>query len=275
MKRFLTCILLLVASQTLANDCGGWNSDWDTTKEFFESASLEVVAACLAVGVDPTVRGRYGYTPLHWGARFNEDPASITLLLDAGAEVMARSSSNLTPLHWAAWFNENPAIITLLVDAGADVNTLDDFGATPLHYAAENNQNPAVTSLLLEIGAKLNAQNKFLYTPLHEAAGTNQNPAVIVVLLEAGADLFALGGFGSTPPTLCGRPQSKTRCHHHLAGCWRRCQPTRRLRQDPLGLCQRPGRTQRYRRLLATAGRWLLAQRCKGETHRVPSGVDC
>ena len=42
-----------------------------------------------------------GYTPLHWAARFSDDPAVITALLDAGANVNAQDSYDKTPWDYA------------------------------------------------------------------------------------------------------------------------------------------------------------------------------
>ena len=40
-----------------------------------------------------------------------------------------------TPLHWAAEYNENPAVIATLLDAGADPKARDLDGKTPWDYA--------------------------------------------------------------------------------------------------------------------------------------------
>ena len=42
---------------------------------------------------------------------------------------------NNTPLHRAAKFNENPAVVQALIDAGADVLESNDGGDTPLDLA--------------------------------------------------------------------------------------------------------------------------------------------
>ena len=198
-------------------DCRQWN-----TKRYFRTASVEGVTACLAAGADPMARTKTKNTPLHFAARYNENPAVIETLLKAGAVLEARDKEKLTPLHRAAWSNENPAVIETLLKAGADarsvkwtplhraamfskdpaeINTLVKAGAnleardkwkyTPLHRAARNNENPAVIETLLKAGAVLEARDKWKLTPLHRAARNNENPAVIETLLKAGADLKA------------------------------------------------------------------------------------
>ena len=53
----------------------------------------------------------------------------------ASADINARDTDGLTPLHFAALFNESPAIITTLLDAGADATAKDSDGKTPFDYA--------------------------------------------------------------------------------------------------------------------------------------------
>ena len=95
--------------------CDGWN-----TEEFFETATVDVVTACLAAGADVAARDDDGFTPLHRAALSSEHPTVIEALLVAGADLEARSDIGRTPLHLAAW-NENPAVIEALLAAGADV----------------------------------------------------------------------------------------------------------------------------------------------------------
>ena len=78
--------LLLAAWPASGAGCDNWN-----TKEFFETATPKAVTGCLQAGADPKARDEaVGGTPLHWAARFNENPAVITALLNAGADPKAR-----------------------------------------------------------------------------------------------------------------------------------------------------------------------------------------
>ncbi|MDE0099248.1 MAG: ankyrin repeat domain-containing protein [Truepera sp.] len=128
----VTWSILVLASQGLAQGCGGWN-----TSLFFPAAKPADVVKCIAKGADVNARGEYGMTPLHFAARFNDDPAIIAALVAAGAELEAELDEGLTPLHLAAGFNDNPAVIEALLDAKADRKAQDEDGNTPWDYAAD------------------------------------------------------------------------------------------------------------------------------------------
>ncbi len=94
-----------------------------------------------------------------WGlAQEGDDNSAIRdLIVDLGARQEA--SQGWTPLHAAAQFSDNPAVITALVAAGAEVDAREDDGDTPLHLAARYNYNSAVTLALLGAGADVTARN--------------------------------------------------------------------------------------------------------------------
>ena len=168
---------------------------------FFATADADIIGRCLEAGADPIspVEGaaRHRGSLLHFASAHARDPAVITDLVEAGADVNARGAWGFTPLHSAAE-NATPAAVQALVQAGANVNAplrsfgrgLDSRGRTPLHIAASN-PNPDVTAALLEAGADVDARaGTWIGTPLHVAA-RNPNPAVASLLLEAGANVNA------------------------------------------------------------------------------------
>ena len=203
-----------------AASCAAWN-----TQEFFETATVEDVTACLAAGADVAARNENDNTPLHWAAQFNENPAVIEALLAAGADLQAPNEDGNSPLY-VAIFNENTAVPETLIEvllAATDVTAWEDGrGRTFLHYvgaygdpaaieallaagadvAATVNEDPAVVQVLLAAGADVAAVAAWYdggITPLHLVARNNADPAVLEVLLAAGADPNARASVGFTP----------------------------------------------------------------------------
>ena len=175
--------LFLPGSIAVAADC-----DF-SSEDFFQTATAQIVEDCIQKGqIVINSQDEDGLTPMHSAAESAREPAVISALLEAGADINGRIKGGYTPLHGAAYNNPTPAVISALLAAGADVNSLDEGGRTSLHWAANNNPAPAVISALLAAGADINSQDEGGFTPLHLAASSNPAPAVISALLEAGAD---------------------------------------------------------------------------------------
>ena len=60
------------------------------------------------------------------------------MLLEAGAKVEARDKTGWAPLHGAARFNDNPAVVVILLDAGADPKAKTGSGRTAFDLIQEN-----------------------------------------------------------------------------------------------------------------------------------------
>ena len=150
---FVLFLLGFFTQAQAAENCNGWG-----TEEYFKTATLEGVTACLDAGVDLNARDDLDTTPLHRAAQHTENVDVIKALLNAGADIEAKDVIERTPLHLATGYNENPDITKALIDAGANLETRDnDWGFTPLHRAAAWNENPDVIKVLLDAGADPNA----------------------------------------------------------------------------------------------------------------------
>lgn len=179
-------------------DCERWGS-----RSFFALAGADVVAGCIAGGADAATARVLG-NAVSW----TRDPAVVSLLLEAGADVRV-SAGLYTPLQQAAQSGTVEVVRTML-EAGADANAWAtgfnvDYGWnwTALHLASQSNPDPEVVAALLEAGADLGAlggagHRAPAYSPLHYA-GANPNPAVAAALLDAGADVNALSPSGRAP----------------------------------------------------------------------------
>ena len=188
-------LLTVLAASALGGQAGPDCEEWNT-KEYFQTATVEDVTACLDAGADPKVRDYDGDTPLNKAAGYNENPAVSEVLLAAGAKLEARASLQNTPLHWAAG-NKNSAVVQVLLAAGAELEVRNEDGFTPLHRAAMN-KNLAVIQALIDAGADLKVRDKWGFTPLHRAARYNENSAVLEILLAAGAELKVRDKWGNT-----------------------------------------------------------------------------
>ncbi len=181
--------------------------DWNTWS-FFNSASVRDVTRCLKAGANPNAKApewkyymREGETPLHVAAMTTTDPAVITALVKAGADVNAKTSldeilrgkivlGRETPLHYAALFNRNPAIITTLVKAGAEVNAVLPVTLfTPLHSVSLFGKRPVNITALLVAGANPNARTKYGRTPF-ELAKKKNNPALLAAFSQEAVAAF-------------------------------------------------------------------------------------
>ncbi len=185
------------AKETLSY-CQKWN-----TKEYFRTATVESVTACLEADAAPMVRNESEETPLHVAAQYSKTPGVIETLLAAGADLKAQDAAGNTPLHAAAR-NENPAVIQALLAAGADPNVQTEHYWAPLHEAARNG-NLEMIQALLSAGADVDLPSRGGPTALSMAVGVG-NVAMIKTLLAAGADPMAFiwgsgagGGESYTP----------------------------------------------------------------------------
>ena len=165
--------------------------------DWAETATVESLSKLLDYdGTIVSAMGPQG-SLLHRLARFNSDPAVITLLLDRGADIQAVDSSGETALFQAA-SGTSPEVVALLVERGIPIDAQSDYQETALFRAASRS-DPAVVAMFLDLGADPSGEEYGAYTALHSAAA-NKNPEVAALLLDRGADITKITNFfGETP----------------------------------------------------------------------------
>ncbi|MGB0525180.1 MAG: CHAT domain-containing protein [Flammeovirgaceae bacterium] len=145
----------------------------------------EVVRWLLAQQVDLNPRDVIQSTPLMIAVRSNKPTVAALLLATKKVDLEAKGVGGNTALHLAVT-SDSSRSITLLLEAGANLETPDTQGRTALHLAADHD-NPEIVQLLIEAKAKVNAKDKSGDTPLMVAAG-NKQTTICKLLLRAGAD---------------------------------------------------------------------------------------
>ena len=138
------------------------------------------------------------------------EPAEISRLVRAGADVHAVGEGGVSALHYACFMGDE-SLAREIVDRGADVSraTTDD-GSTPLMLASVVPGRHQLISWLLERGADPNAQNKYGGTALMGAA-LNGDRLSAELLLRSGADVRLRMDRGETALTLAEKCANKQR----------------------------------------------------------------
>ena len=284
-------------------DCGQWN-----TMQYFQAATVESVTACLAAGADPMARNYSKYTPLHFVATYNKNPAVIEALLEAGADPMARDIYKYTPLYYAAEYNRNPAVTERLIKAGASLSAQNEWGRTSLQEAvvfnAESESKKTTKAHLvvdcrkwntkkffrkatvedvracINAGVNLDARDGgFLSdcskcTPLHRAAMHNENVAVIEALLKAGADPMAWTFWKSTPLHRAARHNENVAVIEALLKAGADLEALNENNHTPLSLANKHNKNPSVRQafLAAGAGRVESQMAAAKAQRKAPSG---
>ena len=165
--------------------------------EAVKNRDAQAVRRLLEQQVDVNTRQPDGATALHWAVHW-DDPASVGLLIGAGAEVNAANDYGVTPLSLACT-NGNAAVVDMLLKAGADPGAASPVtGETALMTAARTGIVEAVQALL-DHGADVNARETLQgQTALMWAAAEGHTEAARI-LAARGADLGARSKAGFTP----------------------------------------------------------------------------
>lgn len=153
------------------------------------------VALLLDRGADPNVKRSTGNSALMYAAETG-NIENMKMLVERGADINFTGFRQETPLFMAIFHNDFEAAKYLL-EQGADPNVKDSFGVTPLIYAAASNQYQSA-DLLLFYDADEEVRDSYGNDPLI-AAVTFENIETADVLLQNGLDPDVRDNKGNTP----------------------------------------------------------------------------
>ena len=147
------------------------------------SGNISMIENLIYSEADVNAKDRDGWTALMFAARFQNNPKTLTLLLDAGASMNEENSYGITALLLAAGFSQNTEVISVLLDR----RSLAEKEVLAAFIYAVINQAPQTTlQLFIDKGIAINAPYEGK-TPLMYAAETNTDTKTIAWLLDKGA----------------------------------------------------------------------------------------
>jgi ankyrin repeat protein len=155
----------------------------DEIKSAVQSGDLPRLKAMQAK--DPALvkaRDERGRTPLHLAAVAGF-PATVSWLIERGAETDARTLQMSTPLMHAA-LSGKADIVRLLIAKGADREARDSYQRTALILVGRETGDAGMAAVLLEAGADINAADRFNDTALSLAAWRGFAPLVDLLLVR-------------------------------------------------------------------------------------------
>jgi ankyrin repeat protein len=122
----------------------------------------EVVEYFLSIGVNVNAKLENGFTTFIFQSGHRCSVESLTMLIDAGADIFARNNYGQSALHWASTWSAPAECLNFLLERGADIEARTLSGNTPLHEAADCHIfcSEHVIPLLLSKGANLDAKNE-------------------------------------------------------------------------------------------------------------------
>ncbi|KAL1853979.1 hypothetical protein VTK73DRAFT_8855 [Phialemonium thermophilum] len=126
--------------------------------------------------INPNKGGEYGTSPLMKAAMLEDNSVVIKrLLAHPGIQINQKNGLGQTALHFAPKAG-NQASITILVDHGADANAQDKSGRTPLSIAAGRGYENSITVLLAIDKVDPNRRDRLGRSPLSWSVARSDKP---------------------------------------------------------------------------------------------------
>jgi ankyrin repeat protein len=149
----------------------------------------------LAPSTDLAARGDDQVTLLEW-AIWNQKPASLSALLEAGADAAEPGMDGETVAHMAAMVDD-PQYLQILISHAAPVDVVSAHGGRTPIFRAVQSRRGAQFDLLVKAGADVRRTDSMGNSLLHVAAQVNDAGRVLQ-LLQLGVDPAAVDSRGNT-----------------------------------------------------------------------------
>ncbi len=105
-------------------------------KEFWENLTPESLPKYISKDDQRYGHNEDGDIPLHFAARWNQNPEVFRLMLDTAPSITEQNKSFEMPIHSAVRYSENPIVAIYALINKSPLNIGDINGRTPLHLLA-------------------------------------------------------------------------------------------------------------------------------------------
>lgn len=156
--------------------------DW--RNNYCYKKSIKMLQLLLQAGANPTIKDKYGYTPLEWSIKA-KDIEIINVLLDTDSGVQAYNEDKKFAAHYAAKHGYISFLRKIIGHKNVAINARDKNGNTALMLA----DNAEIAQLLLKAGAIINIQNNYGETALSLICDNGLIMAKLLLEYEANPDL--------------------------------------------------------------------------------------
>jgi ankyrin repeat protein len=164
------------------------------------SGDAKSVRACIDdSGEAINKEGEHGYTPL-MAAIYKGDLSTVTMLIEAGAQLNTYDNQGNTPFMYAFYGDEKEDVVTYLLSHDPEVDTINQSNYTPLILASLNNHCHSMERLISH-GVDIEAKGGRGRTALMHAI-QNERVEAVQLLLRNDADIETRDEIGFTPITL-------------------------------------------------------------------------
>ena len=186
-----TCVALLDSGMGIHHKTGDYGQS--PLHIASETGHLAVIDVLIEYGANINATDNSGSTPLH--EALNADTLKLLLKYGADPNVQEQNRGN-TKLMWCC-IAKDMASITALIENGANPNVTSVHNATAILLASEIGE-VQIAELLMDNGADLGIANSTAELPIHVAAA-NGNEDMVEFLLQRGSPVDSLDQHGKTP----------------------------------------------------------------------------